>query len=226
MDVNQVYQTVLLAVAKNKQDGYVSPDDFYFYINQAQRSYLDYIMGEYQKYQVRRPISVVEIGENQRIRTTIAPLIYQALMSVNPSTGLADYPSDYEYVDAMWGSDTSTSYNIRFVQQDRLDSYLHSTIDPIAVNPVYLIQHEGFHYYPPDIGAARMSYVRTPPSIVWGSVNDSNGIPVWNPATSQDPIWSETDMLQIIVRALALIGVNLQFGIVSQYAESIKQGGQ
>jgi hypothetical protein len=152
---------------KNLQNGYVAPDDFYTAINQAQRSYLDYIMGEYQKYQIRRPISVVEIGQNQRIRTSIAPLIYGTFLNIS-NQGIANYPNDYEYVDAMWTQ--YGYYNIRFIQQDRQDSYYHSTIDPVVVNPVYLIQHEGFHFFPEDTGVARMSYVRTPPSIVWGYV--------------------------------------------------------
>ena len=87
-------------------------------------------------------------------------------------------------------------YNIKFIQQDRLDSYIHSSIEPIIQNPVYLIQHEGFHFFPENIGSARLSYVRRPPSIVFGYVLDSNGVPAYNPATSQDPVWSDTDILQ------------------------------
>ena len=71
-----------------------------------------------------------------------------------------------------------------------------------------------------------MSYVRTPPAIVWGYVLDSNGVPVYNPATSQDPVWSDTDMLQIIVRGLAAVGVNLQLGTLIQYTQEIKNTGQ
>lgn len=224
MNVNQVYQVMLYAVAKNKQQGYMSPDDFYTAINTAQRSYLDYLLGEYQKYMVQRPIAVVQFGQNQRIRESLAPLIYGAILSPNAGTGIAPFPSDYEYVDAMWGS--ASYYNIRFVQQDRLASYLNSKIDPIESNPIFLIQHEGFHFFPQTIGGARMSYVRTPPSIVWGYVEDGDGIPVYNPSTSQQPIWSEADMLNIIVRALALVGVNLQLGVVMQYSDSIKNGGQ
>lgn len=66
----------------------------------------------------------------------------------------------------MWG--LYGFYNIRFAQQDRLDSFIHSSIDPIAENPIYLIQHEGFHFFPENFGSARLSYVRKPPSIVWG----------------------------------------------------------
>jgi len=223
MNVNQTYEVMQYAVAKNIQQGYLSPDDFYTVINTAQRSYLDYLLGQYQRYQLKRPVAPVEFGLNQRIRQSIVPLIYGTILTVN-SQGVAAYPSDYEYTDAMW--DVYNIYNIRFIQQDRQDAWVHSSIDPVVSNPVYLINHEGFQFYPNGIGQAKMSYVRTPPSIVWGYTVDGNGVPVWNPATSQNPVWSESDMMQIIVRALALVGVSLQASVVSQYAEQIKQSGQ
>lgn len=225
MDVNQVYRLVLYICSKNLQQGYISPDDFNLTINAAQRSYLDYLLGEYQQYRATRPIGVVEFGQNQRIRDSLAPLIYGTVLTINPLTGIAPRPSDYEYVDNMWG--LYGFYNIRFAQQDRQDSYIHSVIDPIAENPVYLLQHEGFHFFPEDLGQARMSYVRNAPSIIWGyTIDPTTEQEVWNPLTSQDPVWSETDMLNIIVRALAMIGVNLQFGAVQQYANEIKNIGQ
>jgi hypothetical protein len=225
MNSNQVYTIMLYAVAKNKQDGYLSPADFNDTLMPvAQASYLDYLLGEYQKYQVGRPIAVVEFGQTEKIRQSIAPLIYGTVLTPNSVTGVAGYPSDFEQVDAMWS--VYGFYNIRFVQQDRLASYYRSSIDPVAQNPVYLVKHEGFQFYPEDIGMARMSYVRTPPSIVWGYVEDSNGIPVWNPLTSQDPVWADYDMFNIIVRALALVGVNLQLGVVMQYAQEVKNAGQ
>lgn len=225
MDVNVAYKIVLYACAKNNSQGYVSPEDFNTVLMPvAQRSYLDFLLGEYQKYQPKRPIAVVEFGQNERIRDSVAPLIYGTNLFPNTTTGIAPFPSDYEYPDNMWG--LYGFYNIRFVQQDRLDSYIHSSIDPIAENPVYLIQHEGFHFFPENLGSARLSYVRTPPAIVWGYDLDSNGIPVYNPALSQQPVWSDTDMYQIIIRALQLVGVNLQLGVLVQYSQEIKNGGQ
>jgi len=227
MTVDTAYSIMKYAVGKNQSQGYLSPADFDVSINTAQQQYLDYLLGEYQRYQVRRPIAVVEFGQNERIRDSISPLIYSAVLPINSTTGIASRPSDYEYVDAMWG--IYGNYNIRFVQQDRLDSYVHSEIDPVASNPVYLIQHEGFKFFPDrpyGENQAKMSYVRTPPSIVWGYNLDSNGIPVWNPATSQDPVFSDTDMYQIIVRALMLVGVNLNYNQVMGYADNVKQGGQ
>lgn len=211
-------------VAKNIQQGYLSPDEFNLTINQAQRGYLDYLLGEYQKYQIQRPISVVEFGQNQRIRQSLSPLIYGTVLHPNSITGISPFPSDYEYNDAMWG--LYGFYNIRFIQQDRLDSYYHSVIDPIVTNPVYLINHEGFQFYPENIGSAKMSYVRTPPPITWSFIDDVNGIPVYDPINSQQPVWADTDIMLVIVRALAIIGLNLQLPMVIQYANDIKNGGQ
>jgi len=215
-------------VAKNLQQGYVSPDDFNNTLMPvAQSSYLDYLKGEYQKYQLRRPISVVEFGQNQMIRQSLAPLVYNTVLPINSTTGIAPFPSDYEVNDAMWS--VYGHYNIKFIQQDRADSYLHSSIDPIATNPVYLIRQEGFEYFPSNpygYNLASLSYLRTPPPIFWGYDLDGNGLPVYNAALSQQPIWADTDIYEVIARALQLVGVNLQIGTVIQYANELKNIGQ
>lgn len=224
MDINQVYTIFLYACAKNLQQGYVSPEDFETCINTAQRSYTDYLLGEYQKYQIKRPIAVVEFGQNERIRTSIAPLIYDTFLSINNITGIASFPYAFEQVDAMWGQ--YGFYNIRFTQQDRLQSNYRSVIDPVISNPVYLIKHEGFQFYPETLGTARLSYVRTPPAMRWGFTLDANGLPVYDPSNSSQPVWDEVDMLNIIVRGLQLAGVNLQLNAVIAYSQEIKNGGQ
>ncbi len=228
MDVNTVYSIILYAVAKNRSQGYVSPNDFNnVLMPMAQKNYLDFLLGEYQKYQIRRPIAVVEFGQNERIRESMAPLIYSAILPINSTTGIADYPSDYEYSDNMWS--IYGNYNIKFIQQDRLNSYNRSTIDPISENPIYLIQHEGFHFFPTTPygdNQALLSYVRVPPPIFWGYTLDGNNRPVYNPALSQQPVWGDSDIYEIIVRALQLVGVNLQLGVVIQYSQEIKDKGQ
>lgn len=224
MNVDQIFRIINYAVAKNSGQGYISPDEFNnILMPTAQRSYLDYLKGEYQKYQVGRPIAVVEFGQNQMIRQSLAPLIYGAVLNPNSATGIAQFPSDFEIADAMWG--VYGFYNIKFVQQDRLESYYHSVIDPVVTNPVYLIRHEGFQFYPENIGQTRLSYVRKPPSIFWAYTLDANDLPVFDHINSQDPVWGETDIHQIIIRALLLVGVNLQLGVVMQYSNEIKNQG-
>lgn len=224
MDSNRVYLLMQYAIGKNGSQGYFSSEDFYTVINAAQSSYTDYLLGEYQQYQAGRPIAVVEIGNKEKIRNSIAPLIYDTILTPNITTGIASYPSDYMATDAMWN--VYGFYNIRFTSQPRLASFMGSSIDLIEDNPVYLLKHDGFQFYPTNIGLTKMSYVRTPPSITWAYTLDSNGIPVYDPLNSQQPVWADYDMLQIIVRALRIVGVNLDFGAVVQYANEVKMTGQ
>jgi len=225
MTTDAVYQIIQYAVAKNTAQGYVSPDDFNNVLMPvAQDGYLDYLLGEYQKYQPTRPFSPVAFSGNQKIRTSIAPLIYSVVLPVNSTTGIADYPSDFEQVDAM--NSLYNIYRIRFTPQDKLWSTYRSVITPVERNPVYYMNEYGFNFLPTTVGNTRMSYVRKPPPIHWGYDEDADGIPVYNAAKSQQPIWSDTDIMQVIIRALSLVGVNLQLGTVQQYAEVIKNGGQ
>jgi hypothetical protein len=224
VDVNQCYEIVQYCVAKNTAQGYVSPQDFNHVINIAQRSYIDYLLGQYQQYKDKRPIPIVAFGENERVRTSLAPLIYETIIPVNNVTGIGVFPYGFLQVDAMWGQ--YGYYNIRFTEQDRLSANIRSVIDtPTTTNAVYLIRHEGFQFFPETIGNVRCSHVQNPPSISWG-YTEVNGIPVYNPANSSQPVWSDDDMLNIIVRALAIVGVNLQLGVVLQYANDVKKGGQ
>ncbi len=223
MTSDQVFSIVKYAANKT-QNGTITPQQFNEVLMPGgQRNYLDYLLGEYQKYQAKRPIAAVGFSNNERVRTSISPLIYGAVLPVFPY-GLAVPPSDFEYPDAMWG--LYGHYNIKFIQQDRLDSYIHSEIDPIENNPVYLIDHEGFKFFPENIGMVRLSYVRIPPPIIWGYDEDANGRPVYNPMKSQDPIWGESDIMQVIARGLLLVGVNLQLGVLMQYANEVKNNGQ
>ena len=223
MTIDEIYQLVLYSTAKNLQQGYVSPDDFNLTINQAQQSYTAYLLGSFQQYTPGRPVARVEFGQNTIIRTRLAPIIYWDILTVDPA-GYVDYPNDYLQTDAMF---TEDGYQrIRAVQQDSLYSFYNSTIDPIATNPIYILEDTGFHFFPEDIGAAKLSYVANPPDMEWAYTLDGNGIPVYDSASSIQPVWDDASILEIIVRALAIIGVNLQLNTVQQYSMSIKNQGQ
>ena len=93
-------------------------------------------------------------------------------------------------------------------------------------SPVYLIENEGFRFFPNDLGQAKMSYVINPPDMVWGYTLDVNGVPVYDPATSVQPLWGDASIMEIIVRALRIIGVNLDYNAVSAYAVQVENQGQ
>lgn len=222
MTVDELYILFQYAINKN-QNGGLSSGDFNSAINLGQDSWVEYLAGDFSTYQPGRPISKVELGQNSVVRQRLSPVIYGYILSVD-NTGFAPYPLDYIQTDSMWGIYGNT--RVRWADQTRWTAMYNSVIDPIATNPIYLIKDKGFEFAPKTIGQAKMSYVRLPPRIKWGYNIDVNGREVYSPINSLDPIWDNITILEIIVRALKIIGVNLQLSVVMQYAQDIKNNGQ
>ena len=231
MNVNDMYRICQFAVNK-AQNGYLTPSDFNLVINQAQTSYQDYLLGEFQQYQYGRPQARINYSQNENIRQRLTPLITEATLTINSTTGESPYPVDYVQVDAVVTTDFK---RVRFVPQNSLYSYYNSEIDPVVTNPIYLIEPNKFQFYPKTLGSAVLTYVKNAPDIVWAYTTVS-GRPVYAPTQTGvgvtpttgtvQPVWDDVDLLEIITRALKLIGLNLQDGMVSQYANQITQTGQ
>lgn len=227
MTVDFAYQIVQFA-ANKKQYGFITPDEFNLIINQAQYSFLDYLLGEFQQYQVGRPVAKVQYSMTDEVRQRLTAFIPKLTTLTIDATGLSPYPTGYQQIDAMFDNNLN---RIRFVPQHKLYSYLNSTIDPISTNPVFVIEQGGFRFYPNTTYngvavQAQCSYISTPPNIVYGYTLDVNGRTVYNPATSTDPLWYDVDMLEVIARALELVGVNLSQPELSGYARKIETVGQ
>jgi hypothetical protein len=221
MNVNDMYRICQFAVNK-AQNGYLTPAEFNLTINQAQVSYQDYLLGEFQQYQYGRPQARINYSQNENIRQRLSPLITESTLTINGTTGKSPYPADYVQADAVR---TTAFERVRYVQQDSLYSYYKSQIDPIASNPIYLLEPTGLQFYPITLGSAILTYVKDAPQIVWAYTLVS-GRPVYDSATSTQPVWDNVDLLEIIARALKLIGLNLQDGQVEQYANQVTQTGQ
>ncbi len=220
---------IIQIIANKFQAGNITPDQYMDMINYGQLGFLDYLLGQFVSYQYGRPLSRVQFGMNEIVRQRITPLIDPVTTINIDATGFAPYPNDYQQADAL---NLTNLDRIRFVPQHKKYSYIKSKIDPVATNPIFLIESQGFRFYPNtnfnniSLGSIQLSYVKTPPDIVWNSAPDAQGRPVYRQSGSVNPVWYDTDMDELIVRALEMIGVNLQAPEISQYAQMIKTEGQ
>ena len=175
MNVNDTYVLMQYILNKNQQ-GYLSPADFNNIINQAQRSYISYLIGSIQKYQYGRPTAAVELGNSVTVRQILSPVIKETQLSINAS-GYCNYPSDYVLTDALLTLDFQ---RIRVAEQDKLYSFYNSQIDPVGSWPIYVIKDTGYQFYPVSLGNAKLSYVAEAPRIIWSYELDGNGRPVYS----------------------------------------------
>lgn len=222
MNVDEVYR-LMKFIANVNQQGYFGPDKFRLVINQGQRAYQSHLLGSFEQYTPGRPVARVELGQNSVVRQRLAPTIYGYILSVD-AQGQSPYPHDYIQTDTMYS--IYGVKRIRNVQQNQLDATYNSTIDPLATNPIYLIEDTNFQFYPTTTYQAKLHYVRNAPDIVWGYTLDGNNRPVYDPATSVDPVWDNAAMMDIIARALGELGIHLQSSAVVQFAAEQKNQGQ
>ena len=209
--------------------GYFNPDQFNLVANQASTDFLNYLLGTFQSYQYGRPVSKVQWGMNEIVRQRLTPLIGPAVPLTIDVTGLAPYPTGFQQVDAMFQANMVD--RVRYVPQHKVYSYVKSQIDPIATNPIFTIESGGFRFYPNTTNngvaftGALLSFVNTPPTIVWGYTPDGNGRPVYAPGSSVDPIWYETDNSELLSRAMKILGINLSAPELTQIGNEMQKNG-
>ena len=224
MTVDDSYSIINYAINKN-QNGTLIAEDFNRIISLGQSGYISYLLGSFQTYQPNRPIAKVELGQNSVVRQRLSPIIKRVVLTFTV-TGLCLYPSRYIQTDAMW-TDSTAYKRIKWVDQDRWAATVNSSIDVVSVTkPVYMITDIGFEFAPKTLGSASLSYIQQPLDIKWGFTLDGNGRRVYDVTTSVQPVWNDVQMMEIIVRALALVGVNLQVRDVANYSQMIKTQGQ
>lgn len=220
MSVDDVYKIMQFVINKN-QNGYLTPDDFNLVINQASINQISFLIGNVEQFQYGKGQPRIQYSISENIRQKLQPFIKTVTLSV--TSGSADYPDDFLLTDTMMNNDGIS--RIRYAENNKLYSFLGSVIDPIETNPIYVTSNTGFTFYPNTITDAKLTYVSKPTAIVWAYTLDDNGRPVYNAGASVDPQWYDTDIYSVIARALRMLGVNLKDNEVSQYAETIKNGG-
>lgn len=223
MDINDYFELMKFVVRKNSNGG-ITISNFNRVINIGSYQYAAWLCGNMQGYQAGHPMPRVEFGNNRTSRQRLTPVIYGYVLHIDANTGIAPYPNDYIQTDSMYS--IYGVRKIRFAQQNQLDSFYNSTIDPIATNPIYLIKYVGFQFYPTSQWQANLSYVKVPPPIEYAYTLDTHGRPVYDPINSKQMVWDEISAWEVLTRALQLIGINLQVSQVIQYAQEIKNQGQ
>lgn len=223
MDINDWYELAKYIINKNQQ-GFLAPAKFNLVINQGARSYQSFLLGSFQQYTPGRPVAKVELGNNRTVRQRLAPVIYGYVLSISSATGKSPYPGDFLQVDSMYS--IYGINRIRYAEQNQLDAYYNSAIDPISTNPIYLIEDENFQFYPTSTYQAKLTYVRDAPEMRWAYTLDGNNRPVYDAANSIQPVWDTVAMFDILARALKLVGINLQAQQVVAFSNEIKKEGQ
>lgn len=228
MTIDEVYKIVTYLVDKH-QGTYVSPEDFNTVINMAQYQYLESMIDKTGNVNSNNRNSPPGVIVNSAISDKLSKFYVEVSLAVSTvagaTLGTAPKPA------GMWTATslrTSTNRPIKKVFDDNLANHLVNPIDaPTVTDPVYMEMNGTFKFYPTNVVAPILGYIRTPNKMVWAYTGDlvysSGGGTGVTPTTgSVQPEWGDSDMNEIIYIAIGIIGINLKDGDLLRAAQNIK----
>lgn len=222
MTVDYAYEFIQFMSRKN-QGNQITPDEFQYSINSAQRSYFGFCMGEIEQYQYGRPVPRVALGMGDKIADDLIPFKTPPT-NVAVAAGIAIYPADFYKLATM---NLSNEINVERIDDMRLPGRLTSKIDPISNQcPAYNESRSGWRIFPSSITSVEIVYYKLPDDIKWGFTVDVDGRPVYNVGTSVQPLWNDKAMENILGRACRILGFSFSQQNIIQFGEAVKNNGE
>jgi len=241
ISVDTVYQKVL-ALANKEQRGYITPQEFNLFANQAQMAIFEQYF--YDLNQFRRVpgndtnyADMVEVLE-QKIQ------IFEYYFSPLVTANWEDPDLDGEYFLDSWGDEVYRisqiivdGKNVEIVNSKDFNNFANSPLTkPTNDRPIATITKMGLAGSGSNdsilrvskLGSLEIWYIRKPITVNWGytvfTAAQSNVDALYNPNASTDFELHASDQGELVNRILALAGVSIQKPELTQVAAGLEQG--
>ncbi len=231
VNINTVYEAVLLLSNRNQGGGIITADDFNRYANMVNKGMMNEDFEIFQK--------------TQKLTDRIKSFIKKKQL-YSPQSGQVAYPKDYFYFIAArtYKNDnyiklktecetagTNPDYtklptiSIKPIDNDKLGILNQSEVyQPSVQFPYLLFYNDYLQIYPIDLGVIILDYLEKPQDVLW-AYTEVNELPVYNPATSINFQWDETVTNQIIMEICRYAGINTREFEVSKAVNELSALG-
>jgi len=149
--------------------------------------------------------------------------------SYNFTTAVSGYvivPSSTNYLDLLdiqiyfQVSDRTIYYPVKLVNEDERAERLNSQLDPVtATSPIgEQVAPRTFLLYPTHVYNGNVTFLRRPVKPVFGYTLISERVIVYDPNTSVQLEWRETELNLIVLKSLQTLGINLSETELAEWA--------
>lgn len=122
-------------------------------------------------------------------------------------------------------SNRTVYYPIKLINEDERANRLNSQIDPVTITSPIGEQTapKTFRLYPVGAYNGNVTYLRRPVAPVFGHTVISGRVIVYDPNTSTQLEWRDTEIDIILLKALSSMGINLGSAEIQQWSEAKTQ---
>ena len=213
VSIDTVYQRVL-AIANKEQRGYITPQEFNLFANQAQMGIFEqyfYDMNQFSKV----PGNSTEYSDMlDLLKEKIS--IFKRKEDLTVANGIADYPSNVYRVGELFHDNKK----IQQVNESELVSMKNSLIlKPTAKKPVYVDSGRKFELQGLTSATINVTYIKKPTPADWG-YNIIGEHAINNPSASVDFELHDSEETSLVMKILSLAGIVLKDSTLYQVAEA------
>tara|TARA_R100001082_G_scaffold54964_1_gene30200 strand:+ start:984 stop:1691 length:708 start_codon:yes stop_codon:yes gene_type:complete len=222
VNIDTVYQTVQ-ALANKEQRGYVTPQEFNLFANQAQLDIFEQYFYDLNAQKANRPESN-EIGDSiGMIRGKLKPWTHVTTVS-----GTGVLPADAR-VGRIWRGSGGNMTQPREIEPGELQNYLGSTWhadgsknesffwrEPISATN----GEQRIHFHP---SGGSVEYVKGRPGLVYWGYVIVNEQAIYDPSTSSHFELHSSEQPDIVIKILELAGISIEDSQLLQYASGEEQ---
>ena len=216
VSIDTVYQRVL-ALANKEQRGYITPQEFNLFANQAQMDIFEQYFYDLNQYS-RVPGNSMEYSDMVKILEEKVG-VFKTMDALTYVSNYFTLPNTLYRLGTVKYSLNDEDRVIEEIDEKELVHMLGSKIiKPTATRPVYTKRLNNIHVYPTDIdGDVSCSYIKRPNKAIWGySVIGENAL--YNSNTSVDFELHDSEETDLVIKILALAAVELQAPALYQIA--------
>jgi len=218
--IDTIYQRVL-ALANKEQRGYITPQEFNLFANQAQMEIFDQYF--YDINQLNR-IAMRNNTENsdpiEILREKISIFSQSDILTV--IAGVANLPGDLYKISSITHAFQGRQYEVEEVTNKELN-YMLSTplINPTQKRPVYVASGVSVNIQPALAGNITCDYIRKPVSVNW-AYNVINGTALYNNTNAVNFELHTSEEAALVYKILKLAGVPLEEPGLTQVGEALE----
>ena len=234
VSIDTVYQRVL-SLANKEQRGYITPQEFNLYANQAQLEILNQYFYDINQWSRQHGSSHEYADMLDLIYEKIAVLNVR-LLGLPVTTGIFELTGPtspinipgirfYKLGSVFFNNpDNNRSTEIEEVSYNEYEKMAMAPLTRPTLNrPVYVNRIDGLNIYPDNIELIDISFVKAPNVVEWAYVvvNDKA---LYNDNISVDFELHSSEETELVYKILKLAGVNLKQPDVAQVADAMESG--
>ena len=225
VSIDTVYQKVL-ALANKEQRGYITPQEFNLFANQAQQEILEQYFYDINQWSRQRGNDTEYSDMLSIIQEKLSELEVR-VTSVGVTGGIYNYRTninDLYKLGSVHTTHPTNSQKIEIEQVNNNEWYNMQSAPltrPVLARPVYVNRQDGLNIYPDTIGSVDISYIRQPVRVQWAYVvvNDKA---LYNDNISVDFDLHASEESELVHRILAFSGIAIKKPELTQAAMGLE----